>query len=826
MNPRMNLPQENLCAREVASGAKAFFDLASFRAPLKRGPYPSKRCIALLVLLSLAILLAAAPLAAETSKKLYKLGLQAEAREDYDAAFDYYRQAWTQSPADNRYKATMERLRPEAAFVHLKKGRELRDSADYIGAMTEFLKALAIDPSLEVAHQEIEITRRRMADKAEAAPVADTVAPKAEEIAASEAESPVELKPISNEPLTLHLNEDSKVVYQTIGKQAGLNVLFDSEYTGKRIQVDLTNTTLYDALRIVGAISGTFWKPITPNTIFVATDSRAKRSALDQQAVRTFYLTNPSQQQDLNDVQTALRNVLGEGPKFFSVPSQNAIVARGTPDQLILAEKIIDDLDKPRAEVLLDVSILEVDKDLLRNIGIQLPGSISLTLQAPNASTTTTTGTGAAGSNPTGTDTSSNPTLNEIGKLSAQDFSVSLGTASVNLLLSDSDTKILQDPRIRATDGQKATMKIGSRIPVATGSYSSGASAAAAISPLVQTQFQYLDIGTNIEVTPTIHFDRDVTLKIKIEVLSENGSTTISGVTEPIIGQRSIEHTIRLHEGETNILGGILERTQSKTIGGTPGVGEIPLLKYLFSSQQTETQTYEIVFLLTPHVVRAHEVSPLNQRMIDTGTGNTIELRRSGPEVSADGADGAPAAKPSPSKPLPAKPVALPVPLPATPPAASLVHAPGVAAAATAVAAVPAGITLQLTPPAAPQKVGSTFTVAVKMSGGQDIFSVPMEMQYDPQKLTLINVDNGDLLTRDGQIASLVHRDENGMVHIATSRPQGMKGISGDGTVVVASFIAKAPGETLVAVTQAMPRNSAQQVLPASGASTAVHIQP
>ena len=141
----------------------------------------------------------------------------------------------------------------------------------------------------------------------------------------------------------------------------------------------------------------------------MAADSRAKRTSLDQQAVRTFYLTNPSQQQDLNDVQTALRNVLGEGPKFFSVPSQNAIVARGTPDQLILAEKIIDDLDKARAEVVLDVSILEVDKDLLRNIGIQLPGTFGLTLQAPNASTSTT-GTTSAGGTTTGTaTTSSNP---------------------------------------------------------------------------------------------------------------------------------------------------------------------------------------------------------------------------------------------------------------------------------------------------------------------------------------------------------------------------------------------------------------------------------
>jgi general secretion pathway protein D len=772
-----------------------------------------RRGVSLLLLLLLVTMVAPRHASADAGKKFFKQGTDAEAREDYTAAFDYYHQAWLKVPKNERYRTSYERLRPEAAFVYLKRGRKLRDDGDFTGAITEFLKVIEIDPSLEITKQEIDITRRKMAEAK--AKENGTAVPEPEQI--NEVEAPVELKPLSNEPLTLHLNEDSKVVYQTIGKQAGLNVLFDSDYTGKRIPVDLTNTTLYDALRIVGAISGTFWRPITPNTIFVAQDQRSKHSAYDQMAVRTFYLTNPSQQQDLNDIQTALRSLMGEGPKFYSVPSQNAIVARGTPDQLTLAEKIIDDLDKARAEVLIDVTVLEVDKDLLRNIGIQLPGSFGLTLQAPCSSSTSTTGcTGSSSSSSSSSSTSTSssstsPTLNQLASLNATDFAVTLGQATANLLLSDSDTKILQDPRIRATDGQKATLKIGSRIPVATGSYSSGASVAATISPLVQTQFQYLDIGTNVEVTPTIHFDRDVTLKIKIEVLSENGSTTISGVTEPIIGQRSIEHTIRLKEGETNILGGILERTDSKTVSGTPGVGEIPILKYLFSSQQTETQTYEIVFLLTPHVVRAHDVTPQNMQTIDTGTSNSVELRR----TSADGV--APAATPAT---MPARPV----PLQPAPPAASNSPVPLIPAGANPNA--PGQIVMQMTSPAAPEKVGSTFTVAVQMTGGKDIFSVPMELQYDTSKLMLVNVDNGDLLTSDGQIASLVHRDDNGTVKINTSRPQGSTGVTRDGTVVVASFVAKAPGDANITMTQAMPRNSQQQPMNATGSQVVVHVQP
>ena len=193
--------------------------------------------------------------------------------------------------------------------------------------------------------------------------------------------SPVQLKPISNEPLTLHMTEDSKVVYSTVGKAAGINVLFDPEYTSKRIQVDIANVSLLDALRIVGTVSGTFWHPVTANTIFVAMNTRAKRQELEEEAVQTFYLANTAQQNDLNDIQTALRNLLVNA-KLYGVPSQSAIVMRATPDELLLAQKLINDLDKSRPEVVVDVALLEVNRDKTRTIGIQLPGTATGTIAA------------------------------------------------------------------------------------------------------------------------------------------------------------------------------------------------------------------------------------------------------------------------------------------------------------------------------------------------------------------------------------------------------------------------------------------------------------
>ena len=203
-------------------------------------------------------------------------------------------------------------------------------------------------------------------------------------------------------------------MYQAIGKAAGINVLFDPDYNSKRIQVDLNNVSLMDALRIVGVMSNTFWRPVTGNTIFVAQNSRTKRQELDEQAVQTFYLTNAWQQNDLNDVQTALRNVMPNA-KVYGVQSQNAIVMRATPDELLLAQQLIDDLDKPRGEVVVDIAVLEVSKNWERTLGLAWPSSFGVALQ-PNcaqsnscasSSTSSSTTTGTTGS--TGTDSKPNP---------------------------------------------------------------------------------------------------------------------------------------------------------------------------------------------------------------------------------------------------------------------------------------------------------------------------------------------------------------------------------------------------------------------------------
>ena len=772
-------------------------------------------------------------------------GQQAEAREDYDAAFEDFRQAHLKKPKDLRYKTRYERLKFEAANMHVDRGRVLRQSGDLSGATNEFARALQIDPGNEAAAQELQtMERKRQQDApppsagAPAVPSpGNPVLPKVGEQTPYQLKvqrdiasmgGPVELRPVSNDPQTLHMVEDSKVVYQAIGKAAGLNVIFDPEYTSKRIPVDLNAVSLADALRIVGTLSGTFWKPITSNTIFVAQNNRTKRTDLDDLAVQTFYLTNVSQQNDANEVLVALRNLLDPSVKIYLVASQNAIIVRATPMELILAEKLINDLDRVRPEVVIDVAVLEVSRQLERNLGITLPTSFGLTPQASNANASnTTTGTTATTTTTTSTATSG-LTLNTLANINATNFAVSISGGTLNALLSDSDTRVLQNPRIRATDGQRATLKIGSKIPVATGSYSAGAAVTTA-SLGVQTQFTYLDVGVNIDITPTVHYDHEISLKLKIEVSSQDGSVTISNVTEPIIAQKVSEQVIQLKDGEPSILAGLVQQQKTATTSGTPGLGEIPFLKYFFSSTDKVTQSDEIVFLLIPHIVRESILTDENLRQIYTGTSQSIELLKRDPvrePASAPSIAAAPLAPPisaaNAASAMVAKMRSEAEPLKQP---GSLVPLPPPSAAASAGPPVQ----LAVVPATSSQSVGATFQVAVTASGARDLYSVPVQLQFDPKLLSLVNVDdNGTagLLGSDGQAIATVHRDDGaGSVSIAASRPPGVAGVNGQGTVYTLTFKALAAGDASIALIRAGAKDSHQNSLPTIAGQATVHVK-
>lgn len=796
--------------------------------------------------LGVLLILSALLPAKESAKSLYDKGRKAEARQDYEGAYEFYKAAYSAQPEKLKYRVPFERLRFLAAASKVHRGQRLRQQGKLAEALAVFQQAAEIDPSNDLAAQEIRRTQQMIqkqqgaATKPQAKEEEDPLRKRLEE-----ATPPVQLAQLPAVPIdALEIGpEDSKVIYETIAKLAKINVLFDPDYTSRRLTIRLQKVSLQDALDIVALESRTFWRPVTPNTIFVAQDTQAKRRELEQNVVKTFYLGNVSGPTDLQDIVNAIRTVL-EVQRIQQIPSQSAIVIKGTPDQLALAQKMIDDIDKSKPEVIVDVVVAQVRRDKLRDLGITPPQNATVALQS---TTPSTTGTGTTGG--------STLNFNDLQHLNSTNYAVTIDPLTAKALFSDNDAKIIQSPRIRATDNEKATLKIADKIPIATGSFGTPVGIGTATGAIgVNTQFTYTDVGVILEITPRVHPDGEVTLKTVMEISNLNGSQTIGGITQPIISTRRVEHTIRLNDGEVNLLGGIMEQQDIKSIGGTPFLSEVPLLRYLFSTEHTEHVNNEIVFLLIPHIVRGQELNDINRKAFDVGTGSGIDLRIAGKQPvqpeAAQTAGLAPAQAEQPrttaAQPpvisAPRPPARQPVVSPAArPPVSSAVTPPATAAAPSgqpansgvpARAAVhppsgtPGQVVLRLDPSQASQQQGSTFVVNVALAHGQDISSVPIQISYDPKVMQFVNVSNGEFLSKDGQPVALVHRDDPaaGKLQVTAQRPPGSAGVSGDGTVFSLTFTAKAKGNGVIAITVPGARNSQNQPLDVTGSQAAITV--
>jgi general secretion pathway protein D len=322
-----------------------------------------------------------------------------------------------------------------------------------------------------------------------------------------------ELKPISRQIHSLKMNNQPvRVLYETVGKLAGINVVFDSEFQpppGRNFSVDLTNTTLEEALDYLAVLTKTFWKPLSQNTIFVTNDNVTKRRDYEDLVVKVFYLQNITSVQELTEVATNIRAIT-DLRRIFNYNAQNALIVRGTADQVALAEKLIQDMDKPKAEVVVDVIVMETARGRTRELaaslvtpggqpGLQVP--IQFTPRNPVLTGTDNdngNGDGDDGNNG-GSGTPQNPlvSLARIGRISTNDFSVTLPGAILSALMTDRSTNVLQSPQVRASDRMKASLRIGDRVPTATGSFQPGVGAIG-VSPLVNTQFQFIEVGVNV----------------------------------------------------------------------------------------------------------------------------------------------------------------------------------------------------------------------------------------------------------------------------------------------------------------------------------------
>lgn len=800
------------------------------------------RLAALAAAFGLALLAIAPPLMQAANKKGDKLlaaGKLAEINLEYDKALDLYEKAVAADPRDTGYLLSLRRVRFAAGQSHVDAGQKLRREGKLNEALAEFQRAFAIDPASAIAEQELRRTNAMIEkEKKKSENPNDSAASDAQkgmtpaEIARKEAEARVErimampeLKPISQELMGLKMsNQSPKVLYETVGKVAGINVLFDSEYQdqGKKFSVDLSNTTLDQSLDYLALLTKTFVKPLSSNTIFVTQDNVTKRRDYEDQVTRIFYLQNLTSPQELQEVMTGMRTVT-DIRKVFPINSQSAIVVRGTADQVELAEKVLMDLDKPKPEVVVDVIVMEANKDKTRDL------AMTPVYGGKNGIGTSITFA------PGGDSSAGTVALNALGSLGGGDFAVTVPGALVQALMKDSSSRVLTTPQVRATDGQKATLRLGDRYPYATGSFQSGVGAVG-VSPLVSTQFQFAEVGVNLDLTPRIHSNDEISMQVEFEISNIRDKVDVGGLTQPVIGQRKVSHIIRVREGEVTLIGGLMQATQTKVRSGVPGLMQIPILGKIFSSDSIENIDSDLLVALVPHIVRGPEVTAENVRAVATGT-ETIYKLNMAPKKEEKKA--VPPAAPAAAPAKPAGPAGLPLatpkpnnPLaPTTPPAVtpqSVPPVPNVTSPPPDPAGRPAATTsLMLRPSSTQVAPNETLTVTLQVDNVTDLFTAPMRVKYDNKVLKLTEVTKGDFLGGDGQQVTFSESkvDEQGMAIINMNRLPGAGGISGSGTLVTFKFTAVAPGTSQVALTDLTMRDARLQSIGVTPPMTSIIVK-
>jgi general secretion pathway protein D len=820
--------------------------------------------------------LGGAALEAKTRKgdKLLVQSRAAEIRKEWDKALAFAEEALSDDPAELAYQIVTTRLRFYTSQYHIDQGKKIREQGKLDAALAEFEKAYGINPASAMAEEEIARTKRMIerenekpAQKPEDRGLTPAQVEKQKEEKKFGSMQPLpELRPLNPDPINLKMsNQPPKVLFETVGKYAGINVLFDPEFAAgapvKPQSIELNNATLSEALDYLALVTRSFWKPISGNAIFVTQDNPTKRREFEDWVVKVFYLNNTLTAQELQEIVTAIRTV-AEIQKIFVYNAQNAILVRAEAEKVALAEKLIADLDKPKPEVLVEILVMEVDRTKERDLaaavapnGINSP--IVFTPRSSISSQVPTTTPSTGGGTPATPSTSTSIPLSNIARISTRDFSLTLPGGLLNAVLSDVNNRVLQSPQVRAVDGQKVSLKIGDKVPYATGSFQPGVGGVG-INPLVNTQFTFLDVGVNVDIVPKIHGTDEVSLHVEIEISNVASEVNLGGINEPEVAQTKIVNDVRLKQGEVNLIGGLMQIQEQKTVSGVPFLGEIPGLRRLFSSETIKKNESELVIVLIPHIVRAPEITDVNLRGIAAGNSTYVKLNyaaqkpetqqpQAGPLTAPQPAPG-PGANVPPAAAVPpgttpmipgvnAPPVSTPGPAPAQVVAPPATAPPPTAPPATAPPvppSAPAGqqpqasdVRVKFVPAQASAQVNGTVTVSLMVDNANDLASTPMQIRFDPKVLRLNDVARGNLLASDGQQVTFSKNvlNDTGEATINVSRFPSTGGVSGSGSIVTLVFQAVGRGETVVTVPQLSLRNSHSQSILSANPQVAVSVK-
>ncbi len=755
----------------------------------------------------------------------YRKGTGAAQRADWDSAVGYYRQAVQEDPDNPTYRIALERAMIQASLVHAAAGREFEEKGDLAAAVREYRRASEYEPANRQLAAKVADLDRTIRERIEASQPKSPIASMRER-ARRVSPEPV-LNPASREPLDVRFaNASVRDILNFIGRATGINVTFTGDYRDPPgYSVQLEGVTLEEALQQVLSANGLFYKVLNERTIQVIPDTVQNRARYEEQVIRTFYLSH-ADPQELVQLLNVIGRVQGAPivPAFVANRTQNSITVRATAPLVEIFERIIAANDRPPAEVLVDVQILEVSRARAKEFGLDLNNYQVGTIFSPEV---------APGS---GDDGLVVPpfNLNTVSTgISTADFYMTVPTAIVRFLESDSQTRLVAKPQLRGQEGQKISLNLGDRFPVPTTTFGSfGGAGSVANVPI--SSFNYEPVGIIVEMTPRVTFDGDIVIELTVESSTLGRDVNIAGQNLPSFGSRKVTTKIRLRDGESTLLAGLLREDERRSVRGFPGLMHLPVFRQLFSSNDLSSGQTDIVILMTPRIVRSHE---LTQRHVDPiYIGSQQNLGLTGPPpLIAPPPEGTPPVQ-TPEPPVPPQPgvIGQPSPVPPqgtlaqpgivpqqSPPAPVPQPAPGLepqpeppprdtvppasAEPATSEPATVAGagpVRLFLTTPGPELKLeGGAYTIPLSISSTARVSTLSIAVTFNPAFVRVRGVQEGSFMRQGGVNAAFTEQvDPSGRVDITIVRSQDVLGASGTGLVAALVVEPAAPGTTTLAL--------------------------
>jgi general secretion pathway protein D len=537
---------------------------------------------------------------------------RAEQANDFDRAVVEYTKVVRANPANADARLSLDRVKMRAALEHATRGRRLAGLERYEEAVVEYQLASELNPTDVQVEAALRDARQRLRTKVAVSRNGrtdlETLIDRTRDMPATGFELPDSAKLPGS--LVFGNGATSRAVFMSLAKFANLNLVFDPAFRDQPLSIDLRNVTLEDALTAVTASTHTFYRVTAPRTITVVPDTPAKRREYEESVVRTFYLSNA----DIKEVIDLLRVVI-DIRQVSAITATNAISVKDTPERIAAAAKLINAVDKARPEVIIDVELLEVNRTQLREYGLQIA--------SPTSSGTPTGINGVADVN------RDNYTLANLRNLTAADVYLSaIPSIYYRLLKNDTATRTLANPHLRTAEGLPAQARFGDKVPVPVTTFAPIAAGGVNQQPI--TSFNYETIGVNIDITPRLHHDDEVTLTLKVS-LSNISGTGFGGL--PTFGNREINTTIRLKDGETNMLAGLIRDEERSSMAGIPGLSDLPVLGRLFAYNHKDAQQTDIILTLTPHIVRVLDLTEADLRPFRLGKDQSSPLIE-GPSIA------------------------------------------------------------------------------------------------------------------------------------------------------------------------------------------------